>query len=147
MKVLKTLTLAVGLLVAGNIGSIAHAVEGPHASLFVLSHVNELVGEEMTPAQLNTLHIIAHQAAVAAVCSGFTLDEAKFTAAFGKLAPEGEAELTPEQKQYFERHLLVAYGAAFGGFLAEAATNTGGYCADAADESKDPEYKAVSVWK
>jgi hypothetical protein len=114
---------------------------------FVNSHSLDFIDGNLTPEQFVELKMIAQQAAVAAVCEDFKLSEPKFLAAFEKLAHEDESKMSDEEKQYFERHLLVSYGVLVGGSLATAAPDPAGFCENARNERKDPEMAEHNIWE
>jgi hypothetical protein len=101
----------------------------------------------LTPEQVTVLQLVAHQAAIAAACDGFNLDEAKFTKAFEKLAPADAAKLTDAQKAYHDKHLLVIYGVLLGGDLAAMSDDVSAACANAAEFKADPEMAEILVWQ
>ncbi|WP_127595385.1 hypothetical protein [Nitratireductor alexandrii] len=113
---------------------------------FVRAHALDLLEDKLTDDQFTGLQLLAHQAAIASVCVGFELDETRFLEKFGALAHESEAEMSDEQKQYFERHLLVVYGILIGGELATAAEDPGETCHEAAEARADPEFAEEQVW-
>ncbi len=114
---------------------------------FVTSHVHDLIDDKLTEEQAVHLKLIAHQSAVAATCEGFVLDAKKFGEAFKALAHEQEAEMSDDEKKYYERHLLVMYGMMIGGALAGAAPNPAGFCAEAEEERADSENAEHLVWE
>ncbi len=114
---------------------------------FVNMHAMDFIDGKLTPEQFVQLKLMAHQAAVAAVCEDFKLSEKKFVAAFGQLAHEQEGEMTDAEKQYYERHLLVSYGTLLGGEVARAAPDPSGFCEAAREERKDPELAEHNLWE
>ena len=146
-------SLIFGTLLLGASATALHAETSQTTQMiqsidaFVTAHAGELVDDKLTPGQVVQMKLIAHQAAVAATCDGFTLSEEKFVAAFSKLAHVQEADMSAEEKTYFERHLMVTYGVMLGGALAVAAPDPAGFCADAEEERGDPEFAAMSVWE
>ncbi len=114
---------------------------------FINMHAMDFIDGKLTPKQFVQLKLIAHQAAVAAVCEEFKLSEKKFTSAFGELAHEQEAEMSNAEKQYYERHLLVSYGTLLGGEIARAAPDPSGFCDAAREERKDPDLAEHNLWE
>ena len=110
-------------------------------------HAMDLIDGKLTPKQFVQLKLMAHQAAVAAVCEEFKLSEEKFVSAFGELAHEQEADMTDTEKQYYKRHLLVSYGTLLGGEVARAAPDPSGFCDAAREESKDPDLAEHNLWE
>ena len=114
---------------------------------FVSDHAIEFIDHNLTDAQIVQLKLIAHQVAVASTCEEFELDEEKFIAAFDTMAHAKEAGMNEEEKQYFERHLLVSYGVMIGGALATAALDPSGYCENAETELAEAEPGDENVWR
>jgi hypothetical protein len=114
---------------------------------FVNMHAMDFIDGKLTPEQFVQLKLMAHQAAVAAVCEGFKLSEDKFVSAFGELAHERGGEMTDAEKQYYERHLLVSYGTLLGGEVARAAPDPSGFCEAAREERKDPDLAEHNLWE
>ncbi len=137
--------LALGLA-AALFGSVAARADEPQSS-FVRLHAIDMLENALTPDQVTVLQLVAHQAAVAAACDGFNLDEAKFTKAFDKLAPADAAKMTDAQKAYHDKHLLVIYGVLLGGDLAAMSDDVGAACANAAEFRADPEMAEILVWQ
>jgi hypothetical protein len=94
---------------------------------------------QLMPQQMALIQSLSYQTAIASVCDGFVLDDEKFVAAFGRLAHEKAAEMSEEQKEYYDRHLLVVYGVLVGGDLAEIGDNPGEACGHAATLRADAE--------
>jgi hypothetical protein len=141
---------AVVLAVTLVTGSLAPAVaagstEPESLSRYVLSHANDFLKQSLAPEQLASLHLAAYSAAAASACGDLDLDEAKFTKHFERLAHKAEARMSPEQKVYFERQLMLAYGVAIGAFLAEAGQSPDTFC-DGAKAFK-AESQANMLWK
>lgn len=143
---MKTKLLATAALATTMIAGLP-AVAANDEGAFVRAHALDLLEDKLTDHQFAGLQILAHQAAISSVCVGFELDDEKFMAKFSELAHESEAEMTAEQKQYFEQHLLVVYGILIGGELATAAENPGETCHEAAEARADPEFAEDVVWK
>jgi hypothetical protein len=136
---------ALGLAAALFCAAPAFADEPDTA--FVRQHAVDLLEGALTPDQLTKLQLIAYQAAVAAACDGFTLDEAKFTKAFDALAPADAAKMTDDQKAYHDKHILVIYGILMGGELSAMADDVGDACVAAAETRSDPEMAGELVWQ
>ena len=146
MKSMIKLAIVLCGLAVINVG-VATADQTKKPSWFVIGHYHDFIDEKLTPEQSRELVIIAGQAAAASICDGIELDEVKFKAAFAKLAHASEAKMSEEEKGYFEKHLMLVYGIAIGGFLADASADTGAYCAAAEAERKEPEFQAISIYK
>ena len=96
---------------------------------------------------MTTLQIVAHQAAIAAACEGFVLDDAKFQKVFDTLAPQDPSKLTDAQKVYYDQHLLVVYGVLLGGELAALSDDVSDACAEAEESRKDETMAEVLIWQ
>ncbi len=143
MKTWKILALGFAAAVLGNAPALA---DDPRSS-FVRLHAIDMLENALTPKQVTTLQLISHQAAIAAACEGFNLDEAKFTKSFDKLAPADAAKMTDAQKAYHDKHLLVIYGMLLGGDLAAMSDDVSAACANAAEFRADPEMAEILVWE
>ena len=117
------------------------------ADQIVNQHAMDFIDGKLTTEQSVQQKLIAHHAAVAAVCEDFKLSEEKFVAAFGGLAHEKEGEMTDAEKQYYERHLLVSYGTLLGGEVARAAPDPSGFCDAAREERKDSDLAEHNLWE
>ncbi|WP_077962529.1 hypothetical protein [Ensifer adhaerens] len=135
------LSFAVGA--AFCLTSVSAIAKDP-ATSFVRLHAIDLLEGALNTEQIATLQLIAHQAAIAAVCDGFVLDDKKVSKAFEGLAPAGADKLTAEQKDYHEKHLLVIYGILVGG---ELTAMSDGACKLAADSKADPDFAKEMVWQ
>ncbi len=134
------------VLAVGSVPALANSSTEPGSiSRYVLSHAVDFLKQSLAPEQLASLHLAAYSAAAASACGDIELDDAKFTKHFERLAHKAEARMSPEQKTYFERQLMLAYGVAIGAFLAEAGQSPDAFC----DEAKA--FKAQSqpnmLWK
>ena len=108
---LSSLTLAT-LVVAASATSVLAA---PPRTAFVREQAMALLEDALTPDQTTTLQLLAYQSAIANVCEGFDIDDAKFSAAFGTLAPVDAAKMSDAQKTYHDQHVLVVFGVLVGG--------------------------------
>lgn len=135
------LSFAVG---ASFLLSPVHASAQEPATSFVRQHAIALLEGALDEKQTADLQVLAHQAAIAAVCDGFTLDDKKMEKAFEGLAPANADKLTAEQKDYHDKHLLVIYGILVGG---ELTAMTEGACELAAESKADPDFAEVMVWQ
>lgn len=144
---MKNLTTALGLAAALLALACAPArAESPQTS-FVRLHAIDLLENALAPEQITTLQLVAHQAAIAAACDGFALDQAKFTKIFDQLAPRDAAKMSDAQKAYHDKHVLVIYGILVGGELAAMSEDLSGACAAAKDAKADPDMADVLVWE
>lgn len=139
---------ALGLAAALASGAVLPAIadDTPDSS-FVRLHAIDMLEGALNAEQTTTLQLLAHQAAIAASCDGFTLDDAKVAKAFDTLAHVDGDKLTAAQKDYHDKHLLVVYGVLVGGELAALSDNVGKACAAAAETRADPEFAAELVWQ
>lgn len=132
---------------AALLSAAAPALAQEPAPGFVRAHAVDMLEGALVPEQVTTLQLVAYQAAVAAACTGFTLDEAKFTKVFDTLAPVDAAKMTDEQKAYNDQHLLVIYGILVGGELADMADDPSAACAAAETTRTDPDMAELLVWQ
>ncbi|WP_454848577.1 hypothetical protein [Rhizobium binxianense] len=144
---MKNFSTALGLAAAllALAGAPARA-ESPQTS-FVRLHAIDLLENALAPDQITTLQLVAHQAAIAAACDGFSLDQAKFIKAFDRLAPRDAAKMSDAQKAYHDKHVLVIYGILVGGEMAAMSDDLSGACAAAKDTKADPDMADVLVWE
>ena len=59
---------------------------------------------------------------------------------------DSEADMTAEQKEYYQNHLTFNYGVAVGLFLAEGSLDPAGFCAEATTQRNDPD-TGVHYWE
>lgn len=137
---------ALGLAAALALSAGPARADDPESS-FVRQHALDMLENALTPDQVTTLQLVAHQAAIASVCDGFVLDEAKFQKVFGTLAAEEPTKLTDAQKAYHDQHLLVVYGVLVGGELAALADDVSAACADAQETQGDESMAEMLVWQ
>ncbi|MEI2300805.1 hypothetical protein [Ensifer sp. MJa1] len=139
MKFWLSLAVGVSLYLSPAIAS----AKDPTTS-FVRLHAIALLEGALNAEQTANLQLIAHQAAIAAVCDGFTLDDKKVSKAFEALAPVGADKMTAEQKDYHDKHLLVVYGILVGG---ELTAMSDGACKLAEQSKADPDFAKEMVWQ
>ncbi|MCX5496577.1 hypothetical protein OSH11_17870 [Kaistia dalseonensis] len=142
-RLVPALGLAVSILAAGAFEARA---EGSQSS-FVRQHAIDMLEGALTSEQMTTLQLVAYQAAVAATCQGFTLDQARFEKVFDTLAPQDAAKMSDAQKAYFDSHILVIYGVLLGGELASIADNVSETCDTAREARTDPAMADELVWQ
>ncbi|KSV95058.1 hypothetical protein [Sinorhizobium sp. GL28] len=135
------LSLAVGAFL--YLPSVHASAKDP-ATSFVRLHAIDLLEGALNADQTAKLQLIAHQAAIAAVCDGFTLDDKKVSKAFEALAPVGADKMTAEQKDYHDKHILVIYGMLVGG---ELTAMSEGACKLAEQSKADPDFAKEMVWQ
>ena len=140
---LSCMSLALALAVAG---SFAAQAASPKTG-FVREQALAMVEGALTPDQFTKLQLIAYQSAIANVCEGINLDEAKFNKAFEALAPVDAAKMSAEQKAYHDKHILVIFGVLVGGELNAMATDVSAACEDAAQQKADPDLASELVWQ
>ena len=114
---------------------------------FVREQALALLEGALTPEQTTRLQLIAYQSAIADVCEGFDLDDAKFAAAFETLAPVDAAKMSDAQKAYHDQHILVIFGVLVGGELGAMAEDPAGACEQAAKVKADAETASELVWR
>jgi hypothetical protein len=136
------------LCLAAALSAFAHPAPADEPdSSFVRLHAVDLLEGALTREQTTKLQLLAHQAAIAAACDGFVLDDTKMKTAFEALAPVDAAKMTDAQKTYHDQHVLVIYGVLVGGELAAMADDVSKACARAAEFQADPEAAAEVVWR
>lgn len=116
-------------------------------SSYVCDHAIALLNGILSPEQITTLNLLAHQVAVANACKGFEVDDKKFVDQFQTLTLDKDAKASAEQKDKHDKHLSVVYGVLVGGELASIANDEASACDAAQKEKENPEFKDVSVWK
>ena len=146
-SVKKTTLLALGLAASLWAGSAIGARADDDRSSFVRQQAAELLEGSLSDEQFTTLQLLAHQAAIAAACDGFTLDPAKFERVFATIAPADGDKLNDAQENYFDTHLLVVYGVLLGGELSDMADDISDACTTAAADKINPDIADVLVWQ
>ncbi len=92
----------------------------------------ETEGSLLGNAQFTELTHLAYQTAAVRVCDSHSLDQAKIGAALeGILNGEVSPNLTPAQQDERTAAVLIAFGARYGLFLAEAHADTSVFCQSA----------------
>jgi hypothetical protein len=99
----------------------------------------DLLDGILSPAQHSEMNVLAYSSAVAGLCDGVSLDPDKFSKGMMTLEHEDKANMSVEEKEYFESHLTFSYGVAVGLYLAEGAMDQAGFCAAALAQRDDPE--------
>ena len=99
----------------------------------------------LTPEQTGVLHHLAHQAAVARVCDGFTLNHQAFSDAVNVVVKTNSESL--DTAQFITRHtdIVMKLGTAYGLFLAEGNLHKDSFCGAATEDRKDT--ALPSVWE
>jgi len=133
-------------LVVTIAGSFATQAASPKTG-FVREQALAMVEGALTPEQFTKLQLIAYQSAIANVCEGINLDEAKFNKAFEALSPVDAAKMSDEQKAYHDKHILVIFGVLVGGELTAMATDVPAACEDAEKQKADPDMASELVWQ
>ncbi|MCO5063477.1 MAG: hypothetical protein M9924_03580 [Rhizobiaceae bacterium] len=123
------------------------AAEASPKTSFVREHAIALLEGALTPQQTTKLQLIAYQSAIADVCEGFTIDEAKFSKAFEALAPVEAANMDDNQKAYHDKHILVIFGVLVGGELNAMSDDPAGACEQASKYKVDPDIVSELVWQ
>ncbi|MGU3400014.1 hypothetical protein ACLBWS_09790 [Brucellaceae bacterium D45D] len=116
-------------------------------SSFVREHAIALLNGILSPEQITTLNLLAHQVAIADACKGFEVDKKKFVDQFQQLTLQGDEKASAEQKDRHEKHLSVVYGMLVGGELATIVKDEAVACEQAGKEKLDPEFSKTTVWK
>lgn len=98
----------------------------------------ETEGAILADAQFAALNNLAFQAAAVRVCDGHGLAKETFGKAIGDVIASGDKELTDEQAEARKTAILVAFGARYGLFIAEAHGDKADFCDAAAKLKADP---------
>ena len=138
--------LGLTILLAALSGMAQAQAQAPHEMLAAAwDDIEKTVDGTLTPRQHVRLNDIAHAAAVDALCDGFNLDANKFKAEFAELEPDDKDNMSADEIDYFQKHLLVNYGLVAGLFMAEGALDQEGFCKAAEEDRNDPE--TASLWQ
>jgi hypothetical protein len=81
-------------------------------------------------AKLNNL---AYQAAIAQVCKGYDLDQAKFSTEFAAATTAPSDRLSTDDLEQWKAAVLIRFGVVYGLFLAEGNASEAPFCAGAED--------------
>ncbi|MGC4023982.1 MAG: hypothetical protein QM744_01680 [Mesorhizobium sp.] len=145
---MKVRLLPVALAAISILGiSIFPSAAASPKTAFVREHAIQLLEGALTPDQTTKLQLLAHQAAIADVCEGFTIDDAKFSKAFEALAPVDAAKMNDDQKAYHDKHILVIFGVLVGGELTAISDDVSAACEDAAKAKVDPDLASELVFQ
>ena len=90
----------------------------------------------LTAAQSANLNRLAFESAVARLCDGFKLDEAKYAAGVSELVKGGD-KLTEDEQMQRLTAIMYVLGPANGLFLTEGVTKKDDFCASAAEQKSD----------
>lgn len=99
----------------------------------------ETEGAILADAQFAALNNLAFQAAAVRVCEGHGLAKDAFGKAIGDILGGTDKELTDEQHEERKTAILVAFGARYGLFIAEAHGDKPDFCAAAAKLKAEPD--------
>jgi hypothetical protein len=99
----------------------------------------ETEGAILADAQFAALNNLAFQAAAVRVCDGHGLAQETFGKAIGDIIGSPAAELTAEEAEARKTAILVAFGARYGLFIAEAHGDKPDFCAAAAKLKAEPD--------
>lgn len=99
----------------------------------------------LTPQQLAVLNTLAYQAAVARVCDGFKLDQAKYAKGVNDIVLSNDDKLDDEQKLARHTNIILTLGTTYGLFLAEGNAKKDSFCTGAAGAKKDAQF--TNVWE
>lgn len=105
--------------------------------------VLENEGTLLTPPQFVRLTNLAYQTAVVRVCNSLTMDKGAVSRALGEFLDSPDPALTDVQVQERTAAILIAFGARYGLFIAEAHLNTAAFCATAAEMKANPDNTPV----
>lgn len=99
----------------------------------------ETEGAILADAQFAALNNLAFQAAAVRVCDGHALAKEAFGKAIGDVIASGDKELSDEDAEARKTAILVAFGARYGLFIAEAHGDKVDFCASAAKLKAEPD--------
>lgn len=91
--------------------------------------LNKAEGDILSMSQFASLNNLAFQAAVVRVCDGRQLDSERFGVEMDHLLADAEKTLSASLFEQKKVAVLVAFGARFGLFLAEANQDKPAFCA------------------
>lgn len=91
----------------------------------------------LTPKQTTILHDTAYQAAVARVCDGINIDQAKYAKAVNDLLADTGDKFEDEAEIMRSAHTLVMLGTSYGLFLAEGNIDRDKFCLAATETKAD----------
>jgi hypothetical protein len=99
----------------------------------------ETEGAILADAQFAALNNLAFQAAAVRVCDGHSLAKETFGKAIGDVIASGDKELSDEDAEARKTAILVAFGARYGLFIAEAHGDKADFCTAAAKLKAEPD--------
>jgi len=99
----------------------------------------ETEGAILADAQFAALNNLAFQAAAVRVCDGHGLAKETFGKAIGDVIASGDKELSEEDAEARKTAILVAFGARYGLFIAEAHGDKPDFCTAAAKLKAEPD--------
>lgn len=99
----------------------------------------ETEGAILADAQFAALNNLAFQAAAVRVCDGHGLAKEAFGKAIGDVIASGDKELSDDDAEARKTAILVAFGARYGLFIAEAHGDKADFCASAAKLKAEPD--------
>lgn len=98
----------------------------------------ETEGHLLTPKQFVHLTNLAYQTAVVRVCDAHVLDKEKVAALFDDILTTTDRKLTEAQTDERTAAIMMAFGARYGLFLAEAHSDAARFCQTAEELKKAP---------
>lgn len=102
-------------------------------------------GSHLAPAAQARLNLVAYHAAVAKLCDGFPVDDAKIAAMSNDVVREAIAGLDGDALISRHADVLIDLGTAHGLFLAEGSLHTEKFCAQAAEARADATFE--NLWR
>jgi hypothetical protein len=145
--VIRHVAVAAALFAMPATGALAQtAASAPaspavHAALTTNTALRGALEKTFDEGQINMLHAVAYQQAVARTCAGFTIDPKRFEREMDLVYDDAKGQpktLTADEKSEIEKKALFGFGLAYGAQLAIAAFDDKAFCAAARAERKDP---------
>ena len=130
-----TLAVAIGLLAMP-----ARAEDDDHRLDDAWKAASEENEGILTAKQSAALNVLAYESAVARLCDGFKINEAKYSAGISGLVAEKDSKLSEEEQMQRLSSVLFALGTSHGIFLAEGAAKKSDFCAKATEAKADTEH-------
>jgi hypothetical protein len=119
-----------------------------HMDLTATDALKSALKDSFDPGQINMLKSVAHQQAVTIVCTGFTVDKARFENEMNLIYDDAKGKpkvLTADAKAVLERKAALGFGMALGSQVAIAAYDEKAFCESAERERATLGFKH-GVW-
>jgi len=144
-----TKTLLCYALALGLLGLVTAASAAEQEDDFRLDDAwEDAIGDQepiLTEVQFAKLNNLAFQAAASKICSGFALDQDKFSTAIVEAATPAPEGLSEAEADHWEAAVLIRFGTTYGLLLAEGNQHPQEFCASAAELKADKDIP--NVWQ